>query len=150
MEKKSSTDLSEVDRNILRLMQQDVSLSMAEIAQRAGLSQSACWRRISRFEQEGVIVGKVAMLNPDKLDLGMVVFANIRLSSHPDIPIYDYDKEPKKLLGTRAKELKITIHPRDPKQSLQFHRGIELSGSLKGCSLAIHDDKGKVLHQVPK
>ena len=93
MEKKFTVDLTEVDRNILRLMQKDVSLSMAEIAQRAGLSQSACWRRIARFEQDGIIVGKVAMLNPDKLNLGVVVFANIRLSSHSSETLREFEQQ---------------------------------------------------------
>ncbi|MEE8060098.1 MAG: Lrp/AsnC family transcriptional regulator [Pseudomonadales bacterium] len=93
MDNNFSTNLTEIDRNILRLMQKDMSLSVAEIAQRAGLSQSACWRRISRMEQGGIIRAKVALLNADKLDLGVVVFANVRLSSHSDQTLREFEQE---------------------------------------------------------
>lgn len=74
--------LNQVDRQILSLIQKDASLSTAEIADKVGLSQSPCWRRISRLEQEGYIKGKVALLEPKKLGFDMLVYAHVRLSSH--------------------------------------------------------------------
>jgi Lrp/AsnC family transcriptional regulator len=74
--------LNQVDRQILSLIQKDASLSTAEIADKVGLSQSPCWRRISRLEQEGYIKGKVAILEPKKLGFDMLVYAHVRLSSH--------------------------------------------------------------------
>ncbi len=74
--------LNQVDRQILALIQKDASLSTAEIADKVGLSQSPCWRRISRLEQEGYIKGKVAILEPKKLGFDMLVYAHVRLSSH--------------------------------------------------------------------
>ena len=74
--------LSGIDRKILRLLQHDADLSAAEIAERVELSQSPCWRRIHRLQEEGLIERKVALLNPKRLGLSMTVFVNIKLSAH--------------------------------------------------------------------
>lgn len=74
--------LSPIDRRILRLLQHDADLSAAEIAEKVELSQSPCWRRINRLQEEGLIERKVALLNPRKLGLGMTVFVDIKLSAH--------------------------------------------------------------------
>ncbi|WP_313519608.1 Lrp/AsnC family transcriptional regulator [Pseudomonas sp.] len=74
--------LSGIDRRILRLLQHDADLSAAQIAERVELSQSPCWRRIHRMQEEGLIERKVALLNPRLLGLSMTVFVNIKLSAH--------------------------------------------------------------------
>ncbi len=70
------------DHNILALMQTDVSLSVGEIAERVALSKTACWRRIQKLEEAGVIRGKVALLNPEALNLGLSVYVSIRTNQH--------------------------------------------------------------------
>ncbi len=77
-----SEKLDSIDRKLLQLLQQDSHLSAAELAERVGLSQSPCWRRINRLQQEGFICKKVALLDRHKLGLGIVVFVNIKLSAH--------------------------------------------------------------------
>lgn len=77
-----STPLSSIDRKILLLLQHNADLSAAEIAEMVELSQSPCWRRIHRMQEEGLIERKVALLNPKKLGLYMTVFVNIKLSAH--------------------------------------------------------------------
>ena len=77
-----STTLSSLDRQILALLQGNADLSAAEIAERVGLSQSPCWRRINRMQEAGLIKGKFAVLDREQLNLGVVVFADVRLSSH--------------------------------------------------------------------
>ena len=74
--------LSAIDLKILRLLQHNADLSAAEVAERVELSQSPCWRRIHRLQEEGLIERKVALLNPKKLGLNVVVFVNVRLSGH--------------------------------------------------------------------
>ena len=74
--------LSAIDRKILRLLQHNADLSAAEVAEHVELSQSPCWRRIHRLQEEGLIERKVALLNPKKLGLNVVVFVNVRLSGH--------------------------------------------------------------------
>ncbi|GLZ87821.1 AsnC family transcriptional regulator [Metapseudomonas resinovorans] len=74
--------LSPIDRKILRLLQHDADLSAAEVAERVELSQSPCWRRIHRMQEEGLIERKVALLNPKLLGFSITVFVNIKLSAH--------------------------------------------------------------------
>jgi Lrp/AsnC family transcriptional regulator len=71
-----------IDRKILDLLQHDATLSVAEIGQRVGLSQTPCWKRIQRMEAEGVIQGRVALLDPQKLGLGLTVFVSIETGDH--------------------------------------------------------------------
>ena len=75
-------DLDDFDKRILDVMQRDATLSSADIADKVGLSQSPCWRRISRLKDEGFIKGKVTLLDRDRLGLGTLVFAQVRLSAH--------------------------------------------------------------------
>ncbi len=74
--------IDSIDRKILEVLQRDASLSNAQIASQVGLSVSPCWRRIQRLERDGVIRGRVALLDPARLGLGVVVFASVKLSSH--------------------------------------------------------------------
>lgn len=74
--------LDEIDRQILEILQEDASLSSAQLAERVGLSASPCWRRIQRLEKAGLIRKRVALLDAQALGLGIVVFASVRLSAH--------------------------------------------------------------------
>lgn len=74
--------LDEFDRKILDLLQHDAGLSTAEIAEKVGLTQSPCWRRINRLEEDGYIQARVALLDRKKLGLGAQVFAHVKLSGH--------------------------------------------------------------------
>ncbi|TCO75848.1 Lrp/AsnC family transcriptional regulator [Chromatocurvus halotolerans] len=73
--------LSKQDIGILKLLQQDATRSTAGIAERVNLSQSPCWRRINRMEEEGLIRGRVALLDRSALGMDVVVFATINLTS---------------------------------------------------------------------
>jgi Lrp/AsnC family transcriptional regulator len=71
-----------IDRKILDLLQRDATLPIAEIASRVGLSQTPCWKRIQKLEANGVIERRVAILNPEKLGLGLTVFVSIETIDH--------------------------------------------------------------------
>jgi Lrp/AsnC family transcriptional regulator len=71
-----------VDRKILAVVQQDASLSVAEIGQRVGLSSTPCWKRLQRLEAEGVIMRRVALVDPDKIGLGITVYVSIETGDH--------------------------------------------------------------------
>jgi Lrp/AsnC family transcriptional regulator len=73
--------LDEADRRILAQLQEDSSLSTAELAERVGLSQSPCWRRVQRLRAEGVIRAEVALLDRGKLGLKTQIFAQVKLSA---------------------------------------------------------------------
>ncbi|MDH3700263.1 MAG: Lrp/AsnC family transcriptional regulator [Alphaproteobacteria bacterium] len=70
------------DRKILGILQGDSSLSVAEVAERVGLSTTPCWRRIRNLQEAGVIEREAAILNPEKLNVGVTVFVNIRTTRH--------------------------------------------------------------------
>ncbi|MBU0725195.1 MAG: Lrp/AsnC family transcriptional regulator [Alphaproteobacteria bacterium] len=74
--------MDDIDRRILAALQADASLPLAEIAQLAGLSSSPCWRRIQRLEEAGVIRGRVALLDPEKLNVAVTVFVAVKTSRH--------------------------------------------------------------------
>ena len=75
-------DLDRFDREILRLITADASLSLAEIAVRVGLTPTPCWKRIRRMEQDGVILRRVAVLDPVKVGLPVSVFVEIETADH--------------------------------------------------------------------
>ncbi|MEE4279594.1 MAG: Lrp/AsnC family transcriptional regulator [Halieaceae bacterium] len=74
-------DCDSKDLAILDLLQNDAGLSTASIAERVNLSQSPCWRRINRLEEGGMIRGRVALLDRQRLGMDVVVFATINLTA---------------------------------------------------------------------
>lgn len=74
-------ELNKQDIHILDLLQNDASLTTVEIADIIHTSQSPCWRRINRIEEAGLIKKRVAILDRDKLGMGVVVFATVNLSA---------------------------------------------------------------------
>ena len=73
-----------IDRRILAVLQEDASLSIANISKRVGLSATPCWKRIQRLEQEGVILKRVAVVAPEKVGLGTTVYVSIETDDHSD------------------------------------------------------------------
>ncbi|NIX77039.1 Lrp/AsnC family transcriptional regulator [Microvirga terricola] len=71
-----------IDTKILTLLQEDCSISIAELAQKVGLSQTPCWKRIQRLEATGVVEKRVALVNPEKIGLGLTVFVSVETSDH--------------------------------------------------------------------
>lgn len=74
--------LDAIDIKILRILQRDCAIAVADIAKEVGLSTTPCWRRIQKFEQEGIIAARVALLNPKKVKAGVTVFVAISTSEH--------------------------------------------------------------------
>ncbi len=73
-----------IDRKILAVLQDDASLSVAEIGNRVGLSSTPCWKRIQRLEGDGVIQKRVAVIDQDKLGLGVTVFVSVETEDHSE------------------------------------------------------------------
>lgn len=71
-----------IDRKILDVLQNDTTLSIAEIGERVGLSPTPCWKRIQRLEADGVIQRRVALLDPEKIGLGLTVFVSVEAPDH--------------------------------------------------------------------
>jgi Lrp/AsnC family transcriptional regulator len=74
--------LDRVDRQILGLIQADASLRIQQIADRVGLSVNPCWRRIRQMEAAGIIQGRVALVDPEKVGLGLTVYVRVKTREH--------------------------------------------------------------------
>ena len=76
--------LDAIDRKILTVLQEDASLSVAEIGDRVGLSSTPCWKRIQRLEADGVILRRVALVDQNKIGLGISVFVSVESADHSE------------------------------------------------------------------
>ena len=74
--------MDKYDCHILELLQADCSLAVNELAERVGLSSTACWRRVQKLEEQGVIRARVALLDGARLNVGVTVFVAVRTSQH--------------------------------------------------------------------
>ena len=80
-----SGKLDSIDRRLLAELQLDATLTVDQLSERLGLSRNACWRRMKLLEEHGVITGRVALVDAEKVGLGLSVFVIIRTSNHdPD------------------------------------------------------------------
>lgn len=77
-----SEKIDEFDRMILRALQGDSSLSQRDLAERVGLSQNACWRRLRRLRESGIILGQGVRIDPRRVDLDLTVFVMLRTRHH--------------------------------------------------------------------
>jgi len=78
----NTPDLTNSDRKLLQALQQDLTLSQIELADRAGLSRTSVWRRIRELEEAGLIEGKVALLNSRKLGFQIHVLLSVSMNKH--------------------------------------------------------------------
>src|SRR6202011_5137391 len=76
--------LDAIDRKILTVLQEDASLSVAEIGDRVGLSSTPCWKRIQRLEADGIILRRVALVDQNKIGLGISVFVSVESADHSE------------------------------------------------------------------
>ncbi len=74
--------MDRIDKRILTILQSDVTMPVAEIGKKVGLSTTPCWRRIQKMDEDGVIQDRVAILDPEKVNARVTVFVSIRTSSH--------------------------------------------------------------------
>ena len=74
--------LDDIDRRILSALQADASLSIVELAERVGVSSTPCWRRVQRLDEKGFISRRVALLDRQRLNVGVTVFIAVRTSRH--------------------------------------------------------------------
>lgn len=74
--------LDNYERKILAILQEDCTLSAAEVAERVGLSTTPCWRRIQRLRETGIIARQVALVDRRKIGLNAQVFAQVKLNAH--------------------------------------------------------------------
>jgi len=74
--------VDQIDRNILHLLQEDGTLTGAEIGEAVGLAATSAWRRVQKLQQQGVIERRVALLDPESLNLGVTALVEVRTGDH--------------------------------------------------------------------
>ncbi len=74
--------MDEIDRQLLELLQQDATLSIAQMAERVGLSATPCWKRIQKLEARGVITRRVAVVDPESVGVGLSVLVCVEAGGH--------------------------------------------------------------------
>lgn len=75
-------EIDDIDKKILSILQTDATLSIQDISDQVGLTTNPCWRRIKRLENNGIITGRVALVDPAALGLGMTAFVRIHTDKH--------------------------------------------------------------------
>jgi Lrp/AsnC family transcriptional regulator len=76
--------LDRLDRKILSILQEDATIPVAEIAKKVGLSTTPCWRRIQKLEEDGVILRRVALIDPRAINAKVTVFVSIVTNQHSE------------------------------------------------------------------
>ncbi|PJG49577.1 AsnC family transcriptional regulator [Sphingobium sp. LB126] len=79
---KQERQIDAIDRKIIAALQEDATLSHADLAEKVGASSASCWRRIKALESAGILAGTVRLVDPEKIGLGVNVLCNIRMRSH--------------------------------------------------------------------
>lgn len=74
--------MDEIDRKIIALLQGDATLSVAQLADKVGLSPTPCWKRVQKLEGNGVITRRVALVDPEKIGVGLIVYVAIEAGDH--------------------------------------------------------------------
>jgi len=74
--------IDEIDRRIVASLQRDASLSIDQLSEEVHLSRNACWRRVKLMEEEGIITGRVALVDAERLGFGLSVFILVRTTRH--------------------------------------------------------------------
>jgi len=74
--------MDEIDRLLLEILQQDTTLSLAQMAERVGLSPTPCWKRIQKLEARGVIMRRVAIVDPVRVGVGLSVLVSVEAGEH--------------------------------------------------------------------
>jgi Lrp/AsnC family transcriptional regulator len=74
--------MDEIDRLLLEILQQDATLSLAQMAERVGLSPTPCWKRIQKLEARGVIMRRVAIVDPVRVGVGLSVLVSVEAGAH--------------------------------------------------------------------
>ena len=88
---KEASQLDEIDRKLLRALQDDAGLSHAALAEMVGASPASCWRRIKALEEAGVLKALVRLVDPTKVGRGVSVMVQVRMKSHAQTERLDFE-----------------------------------------------------------
>lgn len=89
---KQDRPIDSIDRRIVALLQEDATLSHAELADRVGASAASCWRRVKALETAGVLTRTVRLVDPAAVGRGVNVLCNVRMRSHAMEARHDFER----------------------------------------------------------
>ena len=84
--------MDDIDKKILSILQKDANIPLSELSKRVGVSTTPCWNRIRKMEEEGIINSRVTVLDNKKINLNIVVFLSVSVSSHSEEWLIDFQK----------------------------------------------------------
>lgn len=148
---------------ILQILQEDASISSAALADRVGLSQSPCWRRVNALEESGIIRRRVVLVDRHKIGLSAQVFAQVKLSAHGRAHLADFESaiadipeviECYVLMGTVDFLLRVVTVNIEAYEKLFFEKLSRLPGVQEiNSSIALSEIKSSTalpVHLVPR
>lgn len=134
-----SEELSTIDIRILEQVQRDASLSTSELADKVGLSQSPCWRRLQRLRDEGYITRQVALVDRAKFGPSLYIFASLKIGTLTDTDRADFMRklelipeilESYSIFGERDVLIKVIAPSMDWYQNFIFKTILKLPGVI--------------------
>ena len=108
--------MDSIDKKILSIIQKNASIPLSELSKKVGISSTPCWNRIKKMEENGTILGKVTILNKEKINLPITVFLSVSIGNHQEewlmkfknmVLKYDQITEVYRLAGSMDYLLKI-------------------------------------------
>ena len=148
--------MDDIDKKILTLLQQNSTQPLADIARKVGLSVTPCWRRVQKLEEDGIIRGRVALLDAERLGLGMSVFVAIKINEHSSewlenfaIKISGYDEvvEFYRMSGDVDYMLRVVV--KNMSAYDQFYKKLISDVSLKDVSSSFAMEEIKYTTSLP-
>jgi Lrp/AsnC family transcriptional regulator len=111
--------LDDIDKRLLAELQVDAADSLEKLGERVGLSRNACWNRVRRLEEAGILKARVALVDPAKVNLGLSVFIAVKTNEHDPAWLETFAKETRsipEILGVyrTSGDLDYLIHARVP------------------------------------
>ena len=149
--------MDKIDKIILSVLQKNATLPLSELSKRAGISKTPCWNRIRKMEEEGIINSRVTVLDNKKINLNIVVFLSVSVSSHSEEWLTDFQKiltrydqiiEAYRLTGSSTDYLlKIVAPSIEEYDKFQQHLINEVKFTKMSSSIALKEIKK--IHSLP-
>ena len=143
--------MDKTDKQILSVMQKNATLPLSELSKRVGISKTPCWNRIRKMEEEGIINSRVTVLDNKKINLNIVVFLSVSVSSHSEewltdfqtiLSQYDQIIEAYRLTGSSTDYLlKIVAPSIEDYDKFQQHLINEVKFTKMSSSIALKEIK---------
>ena len=149
--------MDKIDKIILSVLQKNATLPLSELSKRVGISKTPCWNRIRKMEEEGIINSRVTVLDNKKINLNIVVFLSVSVSSHSEEWLTDFQKiltrydqiiEAYRLTGSSTDYLlKIVASSIEEYDKFQQHLINEVKFTKMSSSIALKEIKK--IHSLP-